>query len=113
MWAEALFYLNGGFPHWIAPTDLDNVSAAHSVRDDIFEEDFEALVQKDLETQGYVSLVSLARRMGATEIWRQSEVREKLRKLGLVQKVVRLEGGRNGSQIRIWCPPGFKPNAKN
>lgn len=112
VWSEALFYLNSGFQHWIAPKDLDSVSDEHSVKDQIFEEDFETLVAKDLETQGYVSLVSLARRMGATEIWRQSEVREMLRKMGLIQKQVRFEG-RNSTPIRIWCAQDFKVNTKN
>lgn len=113
VWSEALFYLREGFAHWIAPSDLDRVSAAHSVRDDIFEEDFDVLVQKDLEVLGYVSLVSLARRMGATEIWRQSEVRAMLRKMGLVQKQVRLEGGKTGPKTRIWCAPDFTPTPQD
>ena len=113
VWSEALFYLREGFAHWIAPVDLDRVSEEHSVKDDIFAEDFDVLVQKDLEVLGYVSLVSLARRMGATEIWRQSEVRSKLRALGLVQKQVRLEGGRNSPLTRIWCAPDFKPKPQD
>lgn len=113
VWSEALFYLNSGFQHWVAPADLDRVSEEHSVKDDIFEEDFDMLIQKDLEVLGYVSLVSLARRMGATEIWRQSEVRSKLRALGLVQKQVRLEGGRNSPLTRIWCAPDFKPKPQD
>ena len=101
VWSEALFYLREGFAHWIAPIDLDKVSEEHSVSDQIFEEDFEVLVEKDLAVQGYVSLSSLARRIGATEIWRQSEVRSKLRAKGLITKKIRVEK----ETLNVWCKP--------